>query len=75
MALPPGEIDVRRRVARAVRQERARAALSQEELAEQAGLAARQVQRLEAAAVNATIGTLVRVARALGIDVRRLFDP
>jgi predicted transcriptional regulator len=44
---------MRRRLARATRRERLRLGLTQEEAAERAGMATRQLQRVEAGTVNA----------------------
>jgi transcriptional regulator with XRE-family HTH domain len=66
---------LRRRLAAALRRERARKRWSQERAAEAAGLNARHYQKLEEGSVNVTLGTLERLAKAFGVDVRRLFDP
>ncbi len=55
---------------RALREERS---ITQEGLAEAAGLHAKSVSRLEQGGVNATLATLVGVADALGVPLRSLF--
>jgi transcriptional regulator with XRE-family HTH domain len=47
--------------------------LTQEQLAQLAGLAPRHVQKIESAQTNLTLRTLVKVAEALGVDVNLLF--
>lgn len=54
---------------------RARAGLSQEELADAAGLAPRHLQKLEAGTVNATLATIVSLAKALHVPPDRLLRP
>ena len=49
--------------------------VTQDELAERAGMATRDLARIEAGGRNVTVGTLVRIACALGVDMARLFDP
>ena len=66
---------MRRRLARATRRERLRLGLTQEEAAERAGMATRQLQRVEAGTVNAGLSTLAGLCRAFKVDVRRLFEP
>ena len=46
---------------------------TQEDLADKAGLNPRHLRKLEAATVNVTIDTIEKVARALQVDVSRLF--
>ena len=48
--------------------------MTQEALAEAAGLHAKSVSRLEQGEVNATLATLVGVADALGVPVRAFFS-
>lgn len=72
MPIHPGEADLRRRLARGVKRERTRLGLTQEEAAEAAGIATRQLQRVEAGTVNAGLSTLAGLSRALGADVTRL---
>ena len=75
MATVPGEAELRKRLARATRRERLRLGLTQEQTAEKAGIATRQLQRLEAGGVNAGLSTIAGLCRAFRIDVRRLFEP
>lgn len=49
--------------------------LTQEQLAEAAGLDQRTIQRLERGAMNISVGRLVAIADALGVDVVALFQP
>jgi transcriptional regulator with XRE-family HTH domain len=65
---------VRRRVAMQVRRLRTGKGLTQETVAATAGLAPRHLQKIEAAEVNVTLDTLVKVAGALDVDVRELFQ-
>lgn len=65
---------VRRRLAGNVLQRRLALGLTQEELAERAAMHWRLWQKIEAGQVNATLITLARLARALRVDVRELFD-
>ena len=61
------------RLAVAIRESRARAGLTQEGLAAQAGMAVRHVQKIEAGEVNVTIRTLAKIAQALGLNISDLF--
>ena len=74
MGTVPGQAELRKRLARAVRRERLRLGLTQEETAERAGIATRQLQRVEAAGVNAGLSTLAGLCRAFRVDVIRLFE-
>ena len=65
---------VRDRVARNIRNLRARARLTQENVCQLAGIAPRHLQKIEAAEVNVTLHSLVKVANALGVDIGQLFD-
>lgn len=56
---------------RCIRQERQ---LTQEELAARAGVAARHLQKIEAADVNLTVGTLANIAAALHVEASTLLD-
>lgn len=60
-------------VAANVRRYRQRLGLTQEELAEKAGLTARIYRRIESAEVDLRLSTLLRVARALGVRLPKLF--
>jgi len=48
---------------------------SQEELAEQLGRTLRHIAALELGEYNVTLGTLLRVAEVLQVDVGELFGP
>ncbi len=74
MGTAPGEADLRRRLARAARRERLRLGLTQEEVAERAGVAPRQLQRVEAGAVNAGLSTIAGLCRAFRVDIQVLFE-
>lgn len=74
MGTAPGETELRKRLARATRRERRRLGLTQEEAAERAGIAARQLQRIEAGDVNAGLSTLAGLCRAFKVDILRLFE-
>ncbi len=56
----------------AIRRERARQGLSQEELAARVGIAARHLQKIEAAEVNLTLRTLAKLADAVGVSAADL---
>ncbi len=62
-------VDLGGRIARL----RARQGLTRAELAVRAGFATETVARLERGRQNATTRTLLKVADALGVDVRELF--
>ncbi|MEA2665677.1 MAG: hypothetical protein QOI11_2621 [Candidatus Eremiobacteraeota bacterium] len=55
--------------------ERARARLSQTELAERAGVARPTISRIERAVGDVGVEVVDRIAAALGITVARLFEP
>jgi len=59
-------------VGAAVRKLRADQGVSQEQLAERAGLHAKYVSRVENRSVNLTLASLVALADALGVDVQQL---
>lgn len=65
---------VRRRVAAHARSIRVAKSMTQETVAGNAGLAVRHLQKIEAAEVNVTLDTLVKVAAALGVDVAALLQ-
>lgn len=70
-----GDIQTTRRIlARNVRRLRKAADLSQEELADAAGLRQAQVSEIESGKSNVTLDKLGRVAAALGARVADLFD-
>lgn len=68
MPRPVTGAQLRRRLATNVFHLRHAAGLTIEVAAERASVATRQWDRLEAGTVNTTLNTLVRVARALGVD-------
>jgi len=49
--------------------------LTQEQVAERADVDVTHVQKVEAATVNLTIATLVRLATGLDVPIRDLFEP
>ena len=56
-----------------MRKLRADQGVSQEQLAERAGLHAKYVSRVENRSVNLTLASLVALADALDVDVQQLF--
>jgi transcriptional regulator with XRE-family HTH domain len=62
-------------VAANVRRRRAQLGLTQEALAELAGMDVRFLQRLESGSVNMRLETLLRVAEPLGVTAARLLRP
>lgn len=60
---------------RRINELRAGAGLTQEALAERVAMDAKDVQRIEAGAVNVTFRTLVRLADALGCTLGELVAP
>lgn len=62
-------------VARNVRRLRVQKDLSQEDLAVDAQIDRTYVSRLERELENPTVAVLERIAKALGADIRELFDP
>ncbi len=66
--------DVRRTVGRNVRRLRTAAGLSQAELAERMGVDRAYVSGLELGQRNPTIVTLWHITKALGANLRTLFD-
>lgn len=63
---------VRQQIASRSRQLRSDQELTQESLANRAGLALRHLQKIEAAQVNLTIETLAKIAAALEVDPKEL---
>jgi transcriptional regulator with XRE-family HTH domain len=57
-----------------IRQPREEQNLSQEHLAEHARLAAKHLQDMEHGRTNPTVASLVGLAKALGVDLRVLFE-
>jgi transcriptional regulator with XRE-family HTH domain len=62
----PKARELARRVARQIASEREKRHVSQEELAERLGTATRNYQRIESGTQNLTLGTIERIAEALG---------
>ena len=52
-----------------LRWQREKAGLTQAELARRTGVSQQQIAKLEGAAANPTVGTIAKVARALGLSV------
>ena len=61
--------------AKRIRQIRAGKGLSQEELADIAGLHRTYVSSVERGERNVTVDSLERLAEALGVDIRAFFEP
>lgn len=57
-----------------VRRLREKAGWTQEQAADAMEIATRHYQKIEAGDVNVTVATLVRVAKAFGVDVKALFE-
>ena len=57
-----------------IREIRTKANLSQEMLANDANIPINQVGRIERAEINTSINTIYKLAKALEIDVKDLFD-
>jgi DNA-binding XRE family transcriptional regulator len=57
-----------------IREVRIKAQLSQEMLANDANIPINQVGRIERAEINTSINTIYKLAKALEIDVKDLFD-
>jgi transcriptional regulator with XRE-family HTH domain len=70
---PNSQQEARNRLARRIKGLRLVRSLTQEKLAQRAGLAPRHLQKIEAAEVNVTLASLVRLAEALGVDICQLF--
>ena len=71
----PIEKTLLRRVATNLKAIRAEKGLTQEQLANAAGIAPRHLQKLEAGSANFTARTIARVSSALSIDAEILFCP
>jgi len=56
-----------------VKRRRQNLGLTQEDVADEMGIAARHYQKIEAGELNLTIRTLIRVAEALSIELKDLF--
>lgn len=66
--------EIRLRIASNIRRLRKNQELTQEELAHRAKLVLRHLQKIEAAEVNVTLDTLVKLAYALNIDLIEFFQ-
>ena len=64
----------RRLLGEAIRAERRKASVSQEKLAEKAGLSTVFISRVERGKESPSVDSLVKIARALGVHVRELVD-
>lgn len=67
-------VRVQAAIGRRIQELREEQDVTQEELAELSGIDYKRVQRIEAGAVNATLRTLVRIARALQAQLIDLID-
>lgn len=63
-----------RQVAKNIKDVRARRGLTQEEMEHLSGLMRRHYQSIEAGAINLTLLTLVRIAKALRVSPQRLLE-
>jgi transcriptional regulator with XRE-family HTH domain len=63
--VPQAQIDTLRRN---IKQLRAAAGFTQEQLAERAGISARYLQSLESGAFGCSLAVLIRLRRALGVN-------
>lgn len=57
-----------------IRQLREKKDLSQQDLADDSGMTKSQIARIETAKINTTVKTLVKIANALDIEPKELFD-
>jgi len=67
-------VEVRRRIAQNLKRMRSRRKLTQYAVADLAGINGRHMQAIEGGLENPTISTLTRIALALEVDIRDLFD-
>jgi transcriptional regulator with XRE-family HTH domain len=72
--VPQSASSIHKRLAQALRRERAHRGWTQERAAEAAGMNPRHYQKLEEGSVNATLRTLKRLCDAYDVDVRDLFS-
>lgn len=72
MARQPSDIEEHRLFGRAVQRLRREAGLTQEQLAARIGISGRYVQEIESGRRGARWGTVVRLLRALDVDLRQL---
>ncbi|WP_433779836.1 helix-turn-helix domain-containing protein [Flavobacterium anhuiense] len=57
-----------------IRQLREKKGMSQQDLGDDCGITQNQVGRIERAEINTTVKTLVKIASALDIEPKELFD-
>lgn len=69
-----GQLDIRKRFGRAVRQRRQELAISQEELTSRAQLHRTYVGDIERGARNLSLENIEKIARALGLRMSSLFS-
>ena len=67
-------MDAKRVLGRRLKALRKRAAMTQEELAERAGINPKYISGIERGRENPTLDTLLRLARELGVQPVELFD-
>lgn len=67
------ELDIKQRFGKAVRRRRRELDLSQEQLAEQAGLHRTYISNLERGELNPSLETIEKLANALNISIPALF--
>jgi transcriptional regulator with XRE-family HTH domain len=67
-------MDLNVRLGRRVRALRKKRRLTQEQLGERAGIAAKYLGSLERGRENPTVRTLAKIAKALGVELTELFD-
>lgn len=75
--MPSGDLDFeasKRHLAANIADLRARRGWSQQAVADAAGLDLKHVQKIEYRALNPSLRTLVRLARAFGVSVSRLLS-
>ena len=70
----PADVDIAREFGRRLAAARRSAELTQEQLAERAGLHPVTISTLETATRAASVPTLVRLAHALGVDPAQLVE-
>lgn len=66
-------MEIKKRFGLAVKEQRNRLSVSQEELAMRIGADQAYVSRIEAGQMNATLETVEQIASALEIDINQLF--
>jgi len=71
----PGQLNrAQKRLGRRIAALRRQKRLSREQLGKACGVSAIKMQKLEAGDVNASLSTMIRLARQLGINLHRLFQ-